>query len=151
MNDKKVLIVGLDSAPAEIVFDRKAGKQRLRYELGEGVPRFLEAQPPVWAADSKAVCFGDVVQRDRVHVREVSVWSPAGGDDPRVVAESAWCGGAASAGLIVQRGPSATPFRQLLSSYAPPASVLPRTESVLLVDPAGRRSGVSGRASTGTS
>ena len=121
-----------------VVFRRKGHKTLLRYELTGHLPRWLDVQPPIWTRDSKGVCFGDVIVRDRVFRRQVYVWDLAG-KGPRPIVQFAWCVGAAAQGLVLNRGPGCTPMRQHISSFIPPGRVMPTVDEIILADPAGAR------------
>ncbi|MGB2824231.1 MAG: hypothetical protein WBF17_24875, partial [Phycisphaerae bacterium] len=121
--------------PDVVVFDIKAGKPVHRIGLAEHIPSWLDAQPPVWTADSTAICYGDVVERDRAFRREVYV-RPLGGNDSKAIAQHALAVGAAEEGIILNRGPGCVPMRQLISSIMPPGSGgVPPTNDVILCEP----------------
>ncbi len=126
---------GNDRGPEVVVFDIKARKPVHRIGLTRHIPSWLDAQRPVWTADSTAICYGDVVQRNRVFRREVYV-RPLGGTDGKAVAQHALAVGAAQGAIILNRGPACVPMRQQISSVMPPGSGgVPQTNDVILCDP----------------
>jgi len=126
--------------PEVVVFNIKARKLVDRISLTRHIPSWLDAQAPVWTADSTAICYGDVVERNRVFRREVYV-RPLGGKDSRAIAQHALAVGAARGAIILNRGPASVPMRQQISSIMPPGSGgVPPTNDVILCEPSARAS-----------
>ena len=116
-----------------IVFDIKAGKAVHRIGLSPHAGNWVDTPPPVWTADSTAICYGDVVAIDRLFRREVRLL-PLGSTTGRLVVRDAIAVGATNDGILCNRGPGCQPGRQMLSSWAPPGggAGLPRTNDVIL-------------------
>ena len=119
--------------PDLVVLNIKARKVVHRIALSSDIPSWLDAQPPVWSADSTAICYGDVANVNRVYRREVRLL-PLGADSAKLLVRDALAVGAAAEGVILNRGPACTPMRQEISSFAPldGAADLPRENRVIL-------------------
>ncbi|HUU21960.1 MAG TPA: hypothetical protein VM389_05435 [Phycisphaerae bacterium] len=120
--------------PGVVAFNLKAGKVVLRAGLSKDIPGWLDAQPPVWTADSTGLCYGDVAEIDGIWRREVKVADLAGGDE-KLLVRDALAVGAVPEGIVLNRGPGCVPMSQELSSYAPPGgSPVPRSDDVILCE-----------------
>jgi hypothetical protein len=123
--------------PDVIVFDLRAGKCIYRIGLSADIPAWLDAQPPVWTADSRTLCYGDVIRLDRMARRQVLVLTPGQGDEKRLLRD-ALAVGAVAGGIVLNRGPACTPMAQLISSQAPVRGLddRPKSNDIVLCDPA---------------
>lgn len=123
--------------PEVVVFDIQTRKVVERIELSNRIPGWLDAQPPVWTADSRAICYGDVVSLDRVHRREVRL-RKLGDKRGKLLVRDALAMGAAREGIVLNRGPHCQPMAQMISSIAPPGrGDRPVSDDVILCSPAG--------------
>lgn len=124
-----------------VVFDIQAGKAVRRIDLAPFAGNWVATPPPVWTVDSAAVCYGDVVQIDRIYRREVRLMPLAAGAaaTARLLARDAIAVGAIADGIICNRGPGCQPMAQMLSSWAPPGGTphLPASNDVILCGLAG--------------
>ena len=92
----------------------------------------------MWTADSKAICYGDVVKIDRVYRREVRVLG-LGKKAGKVLVRDALAVGAIPGGIILNRGPGCTPMGQYISSLSPgPGDDRPKTDNVVLCSLTGK-------------
>jgi len=121
---------GGNVGPDVVVADAKSGKVVRRISLPEQIPGWLDAKGPVWTADSAAICYGDVVETDRIWRREVRV-TRLSGKTSRLLARDSIAIGAAGGGIVLNRGPACTPMRQHISSFAPMGSRTPTTNSII--------------------
>ena len=123
--------------PDVVVFRIQPRKVVLRVGLSREIPGWLDAQAPVWAANSRGVCFGDVVEVDRIWRREVKVTDLTGRGE-KLLARDALAVGACAEGFVLNRGPACAPMRQLISSHAPVGGGAdrPAGDDVILCDPA---------------
>jgi hypothetical protein len=110
---------GAFRGPEVVVFDIKGSRTAHRVSLSQHVPAWLDTQPPVWTADSAAICYGDVVEQQGTYRREVRLLPLAKGKE-QVLVRDALAVGAIEEGIIANRGPACEPMRQLISSYVPP-------------------------------
>jgi hypothetical protein len=119
-----------------VVFALQAKKVVTRLPLGKGIWAWTQAPAPVWTADSKAVCYGDVEQIDRIHRRVVRLWR-SDGSEPKELARDAVAVGASRAGVVLNRGPACMPMVQLTSSFAPRSDPRPKRDEVVVATAAG--------------
>jgi len=125
--------------PEVVVLNVKTRKVVHRIGLSNHIPGWSDVQPPVWTADSKAICYGDVVKIDKVYRREVRVLG-LGKKAGRVLVRDALAVGAIPEGVILNRGPGCTPMGQQISSYIPfgAADDRPQTDNVVLCSLTGK-------------
>jgi len=119
--------------PTLAVLDIATRKVIHREFLSTHIVGWRDMAPPVWSADGKVLCFGDVVQAERAYRREVRAITLADGT-VRPVLRDAVAVGAVGRYLLLNRGPACSPYRQSLSSYAPPRGTLPERNNVLACD-----------------
>ena len=122
------------ATPAMRVVDLATKKLLRRVELS----RYGSA-PPVWSADGKWICHGQVVQADRLYRWEIRSLNIVDGES-RQLARDALAVGSIGRWLVANRGPGCVPMTQLSSSYAPPPGTDPRPkqDEIILIDPAGK-------------
>jgi len=127
--------------PDVVVLNVKTKKIVHRIGLSNHIPSWSDVQPPVWTADSKTICYGDVVEIDKVYRREVRVLG-LGKKVGRVLVRDALAVGAIPEGVILNRGPRCEPMRQQISSYIPfgAADDRPKTDNVVLCSLTGKTS-----------
>ncbi|MCK4624557.1 MAG: hypothetical protein KAV00_04545 [Phycisphaerae bacterium] len=126
--------------PDVVVLNVKTKKVVHRIGLSNHIPGWSDVQPPVWTADSKAICYGDVVKIDRVYRREVRVLG-LGKKAGKVLVRDALAVGAVAEGIILNRGPGCTPMGQYISSLSPgPGDDRPKTDNVVLCSLTGKTS-----------
>ena len=116
--------------PDVVIANVKGGMVVRRIALSKHIPGWLDAQAPVWTADSAAICYGDVVQGDRIWRREVRVTKPSD-KTSRLLARDSIAIGAVDGGIVLNRGPACVPSRQSISSWTPPGSITPTTNDVI--------------------
>jgi len=116
--------------PDVVIVDVKNGKVVRRIGLSKDIPGWLDAKAPVWTTDSAAICYGDVVQTDRLWRREVRLTKPSD-KTSRLLARDSIAIGAVGSGVVLNRGPACVPMRQSLSSWATPGSITPRVNEII--------------------
>jgi len=116
--------------PQVVVLDLKTRKVVHRVVLSRDIRAPWDCQPPVWTADSRAICYGtvDVAEPDRVHRRAVYVLK-LGEKTSKVLLRDAVAVGAVTGGIVLNRGPACVSFGQGLKVRRMPASV---TDDVVL-------------------
>ena len=115
-----------------VILNLETRKVVQRIGLSRHVPYWRDAQPPVWTADSKALCYGDVAGVEKVYRREVRLFDLVGKKD-RQLARDAVAVGATAGGIVLNRGPSCQPMAQHISSYIPPGAAddRPKTDGIV--------------------
>ncbi len=116
--------------PDVVIADVKGGKAVRRIGLSKHIPGWLDAEAPVWTTDSAAICYGDVVQDERIWRREVRVTKPSD-KTSRPLARDSIAIGAVDGGIVLNRGPACVPMRQSISSWAPIGSVTPIINEII--------------------
>ena len=101
--------------PEVVIVDRKSAKVIRRIGLTEHVWGWDDAQPPVWSADGKAICYGRVVQHNHLIRREVRLAEVDGKAD-RALLGNALAVGATPAGIVVQYGRGCEPAKMSITS-----------------------------------
>jgi hypothetical protein len=116
--------------PDVVIVDVKSGKVVRRIGLSKDIPGWLDAKAPIWTTDSAAICYGDVVQADRLWRREVRVTKPSD-KTSRLLARDSIAIGAVDGGIVLNRGPACVPMRQSISSVVPPGRFTPIINEII--------------------
>jgi len=119
------------AGPEVVIVDRKSAKVLRRIALSEHVWGWADAQPPVWSADGKAICYGSVVQDKRFFRREVRLAEVDGKGD-RLLLRDGLAVGATPAGIVVQRGARCQPAKMGIVSFVDPGHPIYGKEEVTL-------------------
>ena len=122
-----------------VVLKLKTREVVRRIRLSKHIPNWPDAQPPVWTADSKGLCYGQVRNVDDIYRREARLFDLAQKSD-RMLARDAVAVGATSGGIVLNRGPACMPMAQLVSSRIAPAMVddRPGTDGIVFCSLGGR-------------
>jgi len=135
---------GARRGPEVVVMRVKPREELHRIALSSDAWNSNDVQPPIWTSDSKAVCMGDVVEKNRIFRREVRLLT-VGAKESQSIAFDAMAVGTTPDGIVLNRGPACEPMRQLVSSYAPSraeAADLPKGNQIILIPGPGYASSV---------